>query len=227
MGMNGRESSDLAMTNPYPIRYYPRDEERLNIISHFIGLILSIAATAMLVTFASLKGNTWHIVSFAIFGTSMVVLYLASTLYHASRKPKIRQMLNVFDHAAIYVLIAGTYTPYCLVTLHGPFGWVMFGITWGLAVAGVILKLFYAGRYDKLSTISYVMLGWVAVIAVKPLIENLATGGLLFLLMGGISYTIGAFIYLKRKLAFNHAIFHFFVLVGTTMHFFSIFFYVW
>lgn len=208
------------------ITFYPRKEELFNVISHLIGLILSVAALALLVTFASLYGTVWHIVSFSIFGSSMVLLYLASTLYHAARKKVLRRRLNVFDHSAIYVLIAGTYTPYCLVTLNGPVGWVLFGITWGLAVIGVTLKLFFTGRYDKLSTISYVLMGWVAVFAARPLMEHLHSGGLLYLLFGGICYTVGAFFYAMNRWRYNHAIFHVWVLLGTLCHFVSIFFYV-
>jgi len=210
----------------YITTYYRAKEEWLNVVTHLLGLLLSIAALALMVTFASLYGNAWHIVSFSIFGSSLVILYLASTLYHAARKRKVREKLNVFDHAAIYVLIAGTYTPYALVTLNGAMGWVLFGITWGLAVAGVVLKLFYTGRFEKLSTTSYILMGWVAVIAAKPLIENLSDGGLLYLVLGGISYTIGAAFYAIRKLPYNHAIFHVWVLAGSILHFVSIFFYV-
>jgi hemolysin III len=210
----------------YITTYYPAKEEILNVISHFLGLLLSIAALALMVTFASLYGTAWHIVSFSIFGSSLVVLYLASTLYHAARKRKVREKLNVFDHAAIYVLIAGTYTPFTLVTLNGAMGWVLFGITWGLAVTGVILKLFYTGRFEKLSTASYILMGWVAVIAVQPLIEALSGGGLFYLVAGGICYTIGALFYSINKLPYNHAIFHVWVLAGSIFHFVSIFFYV-
>lgn len=210
----------------YITTYYPAKEEMFNVISHFLGLLLSIAALALMVTFASLYGTAWHIVSFSIFGSSLVILYLASTLYHATKKRKIRGRLNVFDHAAIYVLIAGTYTPFTLVTLNGAMGWVLFGITWGLAVAGVILKLFYTGRFEKLSTASYILMGWVAVIAAQPLIEALSSGGLFYLVAGGICYTIGALFYSISKLPYNHAIFHVWVLAGSIFHFVSIFFYV-
>ena len=197
-----------------------------NVWTHFIGLILSLVALTVLVVKSSLFGNVWQIVSFSIYGGSMILLYLASTLYHNSKTPKIRARLNVFDHAAIYVLIAGTYTPFTLVTLNGVVGWVLFGVTWGVAVLGIILKLFYFGKYDKLSTIMYVFMGWLALFAIKPLIENLSIEGLIWLLIGGIFYTIGAVLYSINKLHFNHAIFHVFVLLGSISHFVSIFFYV-
>lgn len=205
------------------ITYYPHREEIFNVISHFLGLILSIAGLSLLVTFASIYGSVWHIVSFSIFGSSMVTLYLASTLYHSARKKTLRKKLNVFDHSAIYVLIAGTYTPYCLVALNGVTGWILFGVVWGLALAGITLKLFFTGKYDLLSTLAYVGMGWVAVFAVGPLMENLGSFSLIFLLAGGICYTIGALFYLLKKLPFNHAIFHVWVLLGTISHFFSIF----
>lgn len=206
------------------ITYYPRKEEILNVITHSIGLLLSVAGLALLVTFASIYGTVWHIVSFSIFGSSMVVLYLASTLYHSVRKKTLRKKLNVFDHSAIYVLIAGTYTPFCLVALNGATGWVLFGIIWGLALSGIVLKLFFTGKYDRISTIAYVLMGWVAVLAAKPLMDGLSQDALLFLVLGGISYTIGAVFYSLRKLPYNHAIFHVWVLLGTAAHFFSIFF---
>lgn len=207
-----------------PITFYSHKEEIFNVVSHLIGLALSIAGLSLLVTFASIYGTVWHIVSFSIFGSSMVVLYLASTLYHAAKRKKLRRRLNVFDHSAIYVLIAGTYTPYCLVTLNGTLGWVLFGIVWGLALTGVVLKFFFTGRYDKISTVAYVLMGWVGVFAAKPLYENLQNEALLFLIIGGISYTIGALFYSIKKLPYNHAIFHVWVLLGTIAHFFSIFY---
>lgn len=205
--------------------YHPK-EERLNIISHAVGFILSVAALVLLIVYSSLYGDAYHIVSFTIFGATMVVLYLASTLYHASKKPKSRMKLKIFDHAAIYLLIAGTYTPYSLVTLRGSWGWTVFGIVWGLAIVGIILKLYHTGRFKKLSTLSYIMMGWVAVIAAKPLYENLSSGALQLLVWGGAAYTAGAVFYSIKKLPFNHAIFHAFVLAGTACHFCSIFFYL-
>lgn len=205
---------------------YPPKEEKFNIWSHFIGFILSIAALSVLVIKSSLFGNAWHIVSYSIYGTSLILLYLASTLYHKSKNPKIRARLNIFDHAAIYVLIAGTYTPFTLVTLNGTTGWILFGMTWGVAVLGIIFKLFFIGKYEKLSTIMYVLMGWMVVFAIKPLIENLSSEGLFWLAAGGIFYTVGAFFFSREKLTYNHAIFHVFVLLGSISHFISIFFYV-
>jgi hemolysin III len=175
---------------------------------------------------ASLHGDVWQIVSFSIFGASLIILYGASTLYHIAKKPVLRNKLNIIDHASIYILIAGTYTPFTLVTLKGTIGWVIFGISWGLALTGIILKLFFTGKYDLISTIMYVFMGWVIVFAIKPLIDHLPFEGLLWLFAGGISYTIGAILYSINKIKFNHAIFHILVLIGSFCHFVSVFFYV-
>lgn len=201
-------------------------EEILNVLTHGIGFFLSIAALSLMVVFASLDGYAWHIVGAAIFGSSLVVLYLASTLFHSARKPKWRKWLNVFDHAAIYLLIAGTYTPFLLVTLNGPWGWSLFGVIWGLALAGVVFKIFYTGKFKTFSTIVYVMMGWLIVIAIVPLVENLPAMGLIWLLIGGIAYSVGAVFYRLEKLPFNHAVFHLFVLTGSISHFFSVWWYV-
>ena len=208
------------------IKTYSPLEEKFNIISHASGFVLSIAASALLVAHATLHGDVWHIVSFSIFGASLMILYAASTFYHLAKKPALRTRLNIIDHASIYVLIAGTYTPFTIVTLSGITGWLIFGISWGLALTGIILKLFFTGKYDIISTIMYVLMGWVIVFAIKPLIHNLALDGFLWLLAGGISYTIGAILYSIKKIKFNHAIFHIFVLNGSFCHFMAVFFYV-
>jgi len=208
------------------ITYYRRGEEIMNVVTHLIGLILSVAGLALLVVFASIYGSVWHIVSFSVFGATLVILYLASTLYHAAKSKNLRRRLNIFDHSAIYLLIAGTYTPFCLVTLNGWVGWTLFGITWGLAAIGVVLKVFFTGRFNLISTIGYVAMGWIAIIAAKPLYEQLSTGALTFLIIGGVSYTIGAVFYMMDRLKFNHAIFHLWVLLGSISHFVAIFFFL-
>jgi len=209
-----------------PARTYPRKEEIFNVASHGLGLLLSIAALIVLVVKASLHGTVWHIVSFSIYGTSLVLLYLASTVFHWVQNPKIRNRLNVFDHASIFLLIAGTYTPFVLIVLRGPWGWSIFGVVWGLAIAGIVLKLFYTGRYNTLSTILYVVLGWVILIAIKPLSEALPTAGLIWLVAGGVSYSVGAVFFLLKRIPFNHAIFHVFVLCGSMCHFVAVYWYV-
>lgn len=207
-------------------KFYSLGEELVNIITHGVGALLSVAALVLMVVWSSFYGNAWHIVGSAIFGVSLIILYTASTLYHAVQQPQVRARLRVLDHAAIYVLIAGTYTPFTLVTLNGTVGWTIFGITWGLAVIGVVLKLFFTGKFDKLSTAMYVGMGWVVVGAAKPLMENLEFGGLMWLLWGGIAYTVGAIFYSIKAIPFGHAIFHSFVLVGSFCHFAAVFWYV-
>jgi len=208
------------------LTYYNSLEEKLNVITHGVGLVLSVVALVLLILHANEMGTSRHIVSFTIFGTSLILLYSASTFYHYSQTPRLRRKLNILDHASIYILIAGTYTPFTLVTLKGTLGWTIFGITWGIALVGVLLKLFYTGKYDKISTIAYVGMGWIIIFAVKPLIANLPLNGLYWLLAGGIFYTIGAVLYSIKKIKYNHAIFHVFVLLGSFSHFMAIYFYV-
>lgn len=208
-----------------PVFYSPL-EEKINVYTHAFGLLLSIIALVFLVVKASLHGTIWHIVSFSVFGSSLIILYTASTCYHNAKALKSRKRLNVFDHASIYILIAGTYTPFALVTLHGTIGWVIFGITWGIALIGVTFKLFFTGKYDKVSTIAYVLMGWIILIAIKPLINNLPSEGIYWLLTGGIAYTIGAVLYSIKKIKYNHAIFHVFVLIGSFCHFIAVYFYI-
>jgi len=214
------------MNSQIKVTYYPPFEEKLNVISHGIGFLLSIAALVLLVVYASIYGTVWHVVSYSIYGGSLILLYLASTLYHSAKRSKLRGRLQIFDHAAIYMLIAGTYTPFTLVTLNGTTGWIMFGITWAFALTGIILKIIFTGRFNLLSTIMYVFMGWIVVLAIKPLIHNLPFEGLMWLFAGGIFYTIGAVLYSIKSIKYNHAIFHVFVLLGSFCHFMAIFFYV-
>ena len=208
------------------IKYYSPIEEKINIISHAAGFILSIIALVFLVTQANRHGDVWHIVSFSIFGTSLILLYAASTFYHSAKNPELRNRLKIIDHASIYVLIAGTYTPFTLVTLKGTVGWVIFGIAWGMALTGIILKLFFTGRYNLISTLMYVFMGWIVVFAINPLVRNLPLEGLYWLLAGGLSYTVGAILYAVKSIRFNHAIFHIFVLVGSICHFVTVYAFV-
>ena len=210
----------------YPIHTYSNLEEKLNVWSHFAGLILSVIGLVLLIFRALELENIWAIISFPIFGLSMIILYLASTLYHYSENPKIRYRLNIFDHAAIYVLIAGSYTPFVLVSLNGTEGYIIFSIVWSIALVGIIFKIFYTGRFDILSTILYLAMGWLIIFSSKSLLQSLDFNGLLWLISGGIAYTIGAILYSINKLKLNHAIFHVFVLLGTFCHFISVYFYV-
>lgn len=208
------------------LKFYTPLEEKTNIISHAIGLVLSVVALVLLVVRANLYGNALHIVSVGIFGASLIALYAASTFYHSARDPVIRTRLRIFDHATIYVLIAGTYTPLTLIALNGPTGWVIFGVSWVMALTGITLKLFFTGKYNVLSTLLYVFMGWIIVFAITPLINSLSAEGLFWLFAGGVAYTTGAILYSIKKIKFNHAIFHMFVLLGSFCHFVSVYFYV-
>lgn len=205
---------------------YSQLEEKWNIITHGFGLLLSIVGLPFLIIKATRFNDFWQSASIYIFGFSMIILYAASTFYHASKEAKLRRRLNIFDHAAIFVLIAGTYTPFTIIVLDGATGWVLFGLTWGFALTGIIIKLFFTGKYDKLSTVMYVLMGWQIVFAFKPLMNNLPSTGLYLLILGGIFYTVGAILYSIKKLPFNHAIFHVFVVLGTLSHFFTVLLYV-
>lgn len=214
------------MTEIIGVKYYSPLEEKINITSHFIGFIFSLAALVLLLTRAALYGDIWHIISFAIFGISLTVLYAASTFYHRAKSPTLRLRLRIVDHASIYILIAGTYTPFALVTLDSPTGWIIFGATWGMAAAGIVLKLFFTGRFKLASTLMYLFMGWVIVFAIEPLTHNLSADGLFWLVTGGIAYTTGAILYAVKQIKLNHAIFHLFVLAGSFCHFAAVFFYV-
>ncbi|MFD2566679.1 PAQR family membrane homeostasis protein TrhA [Pseudotenacibaculum haliotis] len=208
------------------ITRYSKSEERLNIITHGIGLLLSVVGFPFLIIKAFDFEGFWKPASFIIYGLSMIILYAASTFYHAAKEAKLRRRLNIFDHAAIYVLIAGTYTPFTIIVLEGTVGWVLFGLTWGFALTGIILKLFYTGRFDKLSTLMYILMGWQIIFAIKPLMKNFSEEGLYWLIAGGIFYTIGAVLYSIKKLPYYHATFHVFVVLGSFSHFLSIYYYI-
>jgi len=208
------------------VKFYPKWEEMVNIFSHATGLVLSLVALVFLIVRAVELDDVWRLVSFSIFGSSLVIVYLASTLYHSAKEPERRSRLRIADHAAIYVLIAGTYTPFTLVTLSGTVGWVIFGVTWGMALIGIVLKFFFTGKYTLLSTLMYVFMGWLIVFAIGPLIDNLSSAGLDWLIAGGVAYTVGAILYGFKLVSFNHAIFHLFVLLGSACHFMSVYFHV-
>jgi hemolysin III len=205
---------------------YTFGEEIAHAISHGIGILLSIAGLVLLVAFASLYGDAWHITSSSIYGATLILLYTASTLYHAIPHPVAKQVLRRLDHAAIFLLIAGTYTPFTLVNLRGGWGWTLFGLVWGFALLGVVLETTLKRRIKWLSLTLYLGLGWLVVIAIEPLLDTVATGGLILLLAGGLCYSLGVIFYIWKRLAYHHAVWHLFVLAGSLLHFFSIFFYV-
>lgn len=202
---------------------YPKNEERLNVLSHGFGLLLAIVSFPILINKSLQFDGFWKPISFIIFGLSMIILYAASTFYHAEKDPKKRRKLNILDHAAIYVLIAGSYSPFCIVALDSDLGNYMFIFVWIFAFIGIILKLFFTGRFSKISTFLYLIMGWQVVIFIKPLMSNLTPEGLKYLFAGGIFYTVGAIFYSIKKLPFNHAVFHVFVLLGTFSHFLAIY----
>ena len=197
-------------------------EEIANSITHGIGTLLSIAALVLLVIVAAIKGNTWHVVSFTIFGSSLILLYLSSTLYHSFSKPKVKNIFARFDHAAIFFLIAGTYTPFLLSNLRGVLGWSLFAIIWGLAIAGTVVRSIYLTRFRKLMVAIYVLMGWMVVFAIRSIMKAYSFESLIFLLIGGILYTIGVVFYVWRSLPYGHGVWHLFVLGGSIMHFFAV-----
>jgi hemolysin III len=208
------------------VKFYTPLEEKLNVYSHAFGLLLSFYGLIILLFKSIESGTLWHLISFSIYGLSLIILYSASTFYHNAKDPIRRSRLRIFDHASIYVLIAGTYTPFSLVTLHGKTGWLLFTTVWVFALVGIILKLFFTGRFNIISTLMYVFMGWLAIFVYQPLMENLPAEGLYFLISGGVFYTIGAILFSIKKIKFNHAIFHIFVLLGSICHFISVYYYI-
>jgi len=205
-------------------RFCSAQEELAHSITHGIGVVIGIAVLAVLVFFSSQRKSAWEVVSCAIYGATFILLFLGSTLYHAAQNSRARRALKVVDHSAIYLLIAGTYTPFALVTLRGGLGWMIFGAIWGSALLGIAFKVFFTGRFKAVSLISYLFMGWFCVIAVKPLYRELNTEGFVFLAVGGLCYTVGAIFYAWKALPWSHTIWHLFVLAGSVCHFFSILF---
>ncbi|HUS25381.1 MAG TPA: hemolysin III family protein [Candidatus Binatia bacterium] len=207
-------------------KLYSLGEEIAHAVTHGLGLVASIVGLTALVARAALYGNAWHVTASAIYGATLVLMYAASTLFHSIPQPRAKHVLRIIDHSMIYCLIAGTYTPFALVTLHGPWGWWLFGITWGLTLIGVVFKVFATGRFESLSLFIYLAMGWCIVFALKPLLHSLPLGGLLLMLGGGLSYTGGVVFYVWERLRWHHAIWHLFVLGGSVLQYFAIFFYV-
>lgn len=205
---------------------YTKREEIANCVTHGLGIVLSIAGLAVLTAFAAVFGTVWHIVSCSIYGATLIALYTASTLYHGVQEPGKKQFLRILDHAAIFLLIAGTYTPFTLVSLRGPWGWTLFGLIWGLAILGIIVSTVSKCRCRALSIILYLGMGWVVVVAAKPLLSSVQTGGLVFLLTGGLFYTSGLAFYGWKRLRYHHAVWHVMVLAGSVFHFLAVLFYV-
>lgn len=197
-------------------------EEVVNAITHGIGAGLAVAGLVTLIIVAATRGTAVHVFSFSTFGSTMIILYLASTFYHAFRKEKLKTLFRKLDHMAIYLLIAGTYTPFCLTVLEGTLRWVVLTAIWSLAASGIVFKLFYTGKKELLSTILYLAMGWLAIVVIKPLYTLMSTDGFVLLMSGGACYTFGTWFYSRDRIRYNHGIWHVFVLAGTTLHFFSV-----
>ena len=206
--------------------HYSKAEELANRLTHGLGALLGLIGAIALVGLASGQGDLYRLVSVCIYGGAMVTFFCLSTAYHSVRKPKVRYVFRILDHVGIYLMIAGSYTPFALVTLRGPWGWWLFGTVWGLATVGAILKIFTTHRLPIVGPLLYIALGWIVVIAFKPLSAALAANGLALLFTGGVAYTVGVLFFLWDRLPFNHAIWHIFVLTGSACHFVAIFYYV-
>ena len=221
---NARIIEPIISKSPF---YYSPAEEKLNILTHGFGCLMSIVGLVFLILRAQKLGGEWSLISFTVYGLSLVILYAASTIYHYVQEPRLRLKLAIVDHAAIFLLIAGSYTPFTLITLPNPEGLMIFSAIWTCTFIGMFLKIFFTGRFEVISTIMYILMGWMAILVIDPLMENLAKMGVFWVFAGGISYTVGAFFFLlDHKLKFNHAIFHVFVLGGSFCHFLAVYYYV-
>ncbi len=203
-----------------------KKEELANSITHGVGLALSAAGMVVLIVLAALRGNAWHVVSVSVFGATLVMLYSASMVYHIVRSPRAKRVFRILDHSSIYLLIAGTYTPFLMVNMRGGWGWTLFGLVWGLAVLGILFKAFFVERFAFASTAVYLAMGWIVVIAIKPLLASVAGGGIALLLAGGVAYSLGVVFFAWERMPFNHAVWHLFVLAGSVFHYFAVLFYV-
>ena len=197
-------------------------EERINGLTHGVGAVLSVAGLVVLVVYAAIYGNAWHIVSFSIFGIALIILYTASTLYHSVTHAAAKRVFWILDHSAIFILIAGTYTPFTLVSLREGWGWSLFGVVWVCAILGIILKIFYIGRFEKISVAVYVIMGWLCVMAFKEIVANVSSLSIMLLIIGGLSYTLGVIFFAWQKLPYNHALWHLCVLSGSVFHYFAV-----
>ncbi len=197
-------------------------DEIASALTHGLGAVAALAGSAVLITLAALYGDGWQLAASIVFGTTLLLLYVASTLYHSIQHPVAKGRLKVFDHCAIYLLIAGTYTPFTLIGLRGPWGWGLFAAIWTLALAGVVFKLFFTGRFKKLSTAIYIGMGWLVIVAFKPMLERIDAATFAWLLAGGVAYTLGTFFYHRERIRYSHAIWHLFVIAGSVCHFVAV-----
>ena len=200
---------------------YTLGEEIANSVTHGIGLALAVAGLTVLVVLSAIYGDAWRVVSFSIYGGSLIILYSASTLYHSVQHPKAKRIFRTLDHTSIYVLIAGTYTPFMLIAVRGTMGWTLLAIVWVMALTGIVWKIFFLGRFEVVATIMYIFMGWLGVIAFRQMLVSIPPLGVTMLFAGGIAYTLGVIFYAWEKLPYNHAIWHLFVLGGSICHFFA------
>lgn len=217
----------MTLQERIKIPNYTLGEELWNAITHGLGVLLSIAALVLCVVKSAISGNATAVVASSVYGSMMIILYLMSTLYHSLKVNNAKRVFNIIDHCSIYLLIAGSYTPYTLVTLKGALGWTIFGVIWGAAILGIVLNAIDLKKFRTISLVSYIVMGWLIIVAFGPLAKALPLGGILFLLLGGIAYTVGAIFYaVGKKKKYMHSVFHIFVLIGSILQFFSIYFYV-
>lgn len=214
------------LTDETSVRLFSLGEEIAHSVSHGIGAALSIAGLTLLVVLAVWNGDVYQIVSFSIYGSSLVILYLASALYHGFQHPKVKRVFKILDHASIYLLIAGTYTPFLLISLRGKLGWTLLAVVWGLALLGVGFKALFIDHFQKLSVLGYILMGWLCIVAIRELWVTIPLGGLIWLAVGGVFYMVGVVFYALQKIPYMHLVWHFFVLGGSICHFFAVLLYL-
>lgn len=208
------------------IDFYTKGEEIANAITHGVGAVLAVAGAVLLIVFACISGDSYKIVSFTIYGVTLVLLYLGSTLYHSITNQKAKKVFRIIDHSSIYLLIAGTYTPFALTVLRPTLGWWIFGIVWTIAIVGIVLKAIWLEKFDKIATIFYLIMGWGIVFAMKDVIATVPTNGIILLVSGGVAYSVGCIFYAVNKWSYNHAIWHGFVILGSALQYFAILLYL-
>jgi hemolysin III len=214
--------TNAVIAKPASERPYTTGEEIANSVTHGLGLSASVVGLIAMLAWTVQHGSVWHIVSCTVYGLALIFMYFTSTVYHGLRNPNAKRKMRVLDHTAIFLLIAGTYTPFMLVNLHGTWGWTVLGLVWAFTIAGIVFKIFFTGRFKLLSSAIYLAQGWLIVIAVKPMLEHIPTVGLLWLLAGGLSYSVGVIFYVWKKQPYSHAIWHLFVLGGSVCHYVAV-----
>ena len=202
-------------------------EEIASSVTHGAGLVLAVGAVPVLIVLGALRGDAVHVAGFSVYGSSLVLVYATSTLYHAFQRPRVKHVLRILDHAAIYLLIAGTYTPVTLLSMDGVWGWTLLGAVWTLAVLGCVFKLFFVDRFEGFSTVLYLVMGWLVVLVLKPFVASVPPDALLWLIAGGLSYTFGVVFFVWERLPYNHAVWHLFVIGGSACHYVAMLLYVW